>query len=132
LKKYAILCLPRCGSRYLAVTLSNAGVGAPREHAMTTFEYAAIRDSPDDIVARLCEKMQVKPDGLQRASAPAPIVMRDQSSTYAAFGQRLNALIDGRSRQLVEKTIERLCERTALERRTAEKLAYAHSSAFAP
>lgn len=32
LKRYAILCVPRSGSRYLTTTLSRAGVGAPLEH----------------------------------------------------------------------------------------------------
>jgi LPS sulfotransferase NodH len=32
LKRYAILCVPRSGSRYLAATLWKAGVGAPLEH----------------------------------------------------------------------------------------------------
>jgi hypothetical protein len=32
LKRYAILCIPRSGSRYLSAVLSNRGVGAPREH----------------------------------------------------------------------------------------------------
>lgn len=32
LKRYAILCVPRSGSRYLAATLSRAGLGAPLEH----------------------------------------------------------------------------------------------------
>lgn len=32
LKRYAILCVPRCGSRYLAAVLSTHGVGAPKEH----------------------------------------------------------------------------------------------------
>lgn len=30
--RYAILCVPRSGSRYLSAVLSNRGVGAPREH----------------------------------------------------------------------------------------------------
>jgi LPS sulfotransferase NodH len=32
LKRYAMLCIPRSGSRYLSAVLSNRGVGAPREH----------------------------------------------------------------------------------------------------
>lgn len=32
LKRYAILCVPRSGSRYLTTTLCRAGVGAPLEH----------------------------------------------------------------------------------------------------
>ena len=32
LKRYAILCVPRSGSRYLAAVLSNRGVGTPKEH----------------------------------------------------------------------------------------------------
>jgi LPS sulfotransferase NodH len=32
LKRYAILCVPRSGSRFLSASLSNCGVGAPREH----------------------------------------------------------------------------------------------------
>ncbi|HEY5049166.1 MAG TPA: hypothetical protein VII49_14210 [Rhizomicrobium sp.] len=32
LKRYAILCIPRSGSRYLSAVLSNRGIGAPREH----------------------------------------------------------------------------------------------------
>jgi LPS sulfotransferase NodH len=32
LKRYALLCVPRSGSRYLAATLWKAGVGAPLEH----------------------------------------------------------------------------------------------------
>jgi len=35
LKRYAILCVPRSGSRYLAATLTKAGVGAPLEHLRT-------------------------------------------------------------------------------------------------
>ncbi len=31
-RRYALLCVPRSGSRYLATVLSNRGVGAPREH----------------------------------------------------------------------------------------------------
>jgi LPS sulfotransferase NodH len=32
LKRYAILCIPRSGSRYLSSVLSNRGIGVPREH----------------------------------------------------------------------------------------------------
>jgi LPS sulfotransferase NodH len=31
-KRYAVLCLPRCGSRYLASMLNRAGLGIPLEH----------------------------------------------------------------------------------------------------
>jgi len=30
--RYALLCIPRSGSRYLAAVLSNRGIGAPKEH----------------------------------------------------------------------------------------------------
>ncbi len=32
LRRYAILCVPRSGSRYLSAVLSSRGVGAPKEH----------------------------------------------------------------------------------------------------
>jgi LPS sulfotransferase NodH len=32
LKRYALLCIPRSGSRYLAAVLSNRGIGAVKEH----------------------------------------------------------------------------------------------------
>lgn len=32
LKRYAILCVPRSGSRYLSAVLNNRGIGAPKEH----------------------------------------------------------------------------------------------------
>jgi LPS sulfotransferase NodH len=32
LKRYAVLCLPRSGSRYVATTLARRGMGAPQEH----------------------------------------------------------------------------------------------------
>jgi LPS sulfotransferase NodH len=32
LTRYALLCIPRSGSRYLAAVLANRGIGAPREH----------------------------------------------------------------------------------------------------
>jgi len=32
INRYALLCVPRSGSRYLAAVLSNRGMGAPREH----------------------------------------------------------------------------------------------------
>jgi len=32
LTRYAVVCVPRSGSRYLSAVLSNRGVGAPREH----------------------------------------------------------------------------------------------------
>jgi len=35
--RYALLCIPRSGSRYLAAVLGNRGVGAPREHIREPF-----------------------------------------------------------------------------------------------
>ncbi len=37
LRHYALICVPRSGSRYLAAVLSNRGVGTPREHLRAPF-----------------------------------------------------------------------------------------------
>lgn len=43
IKRYAIVCIPRSGSRYLSAVLANRGVGVPKEH---------MRESLADIMAK--------------------------------------------------------------------------------
>ena len=100
-----------------------------RSCEMTSFEYATVRDRVNDIVAWLCHRMQTDLKTLKRGFAPIPIPTRDQSATYTVFTERLSALLEHRGGELEGRTIKRLCERTALKRKAAEKLVAAQSDA---
>jgi LPS sulfotransferase NodH len=95
LKRYAILCVPRSGSRYLAATLWKAGVGAPGEH--------------------LREPLAVIATGAKLGFAPSIRAVEKYGQANGVFGTKLVStfLLDASSSRfaVLEKNVEWLAKR---------------------
>jgi hypothetical protein len=89
---------------------------------MPSFQYAEIEADIDNVVGRLCQYIDVKPETLRPGSAPIPFASRTVSPTYASFEAQLADLLDRRAGEVEAYTVKKTRALTGLDKEAAEKL----------
>lgn len=94
--------------------------------SMPSFSYETIRNSVDEVVSSVCERLDVDPANLEAGSASVPVSTRAESDTYDNLSEALANLLDDRRDEIVPSTIRMLRNLVGTEKPAAERLIAAY------
>lgn len=106
--------------RFRAQKLAIAHLAA--KFAMPGFSYDTIRNSVDELVSSVCERLGVDPAELEAGSASVPVSTRTESGTYDNLSGALANLLDDRREEIMPSTIRMLRNLVDADETTAERL----------
>lgn len=88
-----------------------------------SFPYSTVQQGAEEIIASICDRLNVKRDDLEPGSALIPVPTRRESQTYGDFEKSLEAVLASRHTEIVPRTIKELRRVAGVDERTAERLA---------